>query len=101
MSARETPTPADDTPGFFDHPGRIRAMVYAVYAVCAVLFVADLAYHKHAYTTFEGWFGFHAWFAFLACVAVALVARVARRVLMRPHTYYESTPIGPEPDDAA
>lgn len=83
----------DETPGFFDHPGRIKAIVYGVYGVCALLFFADLLYHKHAYTDFEGWFGFHAWFGFIACVGLVLAAKGLRRLLMRPEDYYEA------PDD--
>lgn len=89
-----------DSPGFFDKPGRVTAVVYGVYAVCAVLFFADLFYHKHAYTNFEGWFGFHAWFGFIACVGLVLAAKGLRRLLMRPEDYYD--PAEPqESDDAA
>ena len=80
----------NEAPGFFDHPGRIKAIVYGVYGSCALLFFADLAYHKHAYTSFEGWFGFHAWFGFIGCVGLVLGAKLMRRVLMRGEDYYDA-----------
>ncbi|MEN8822738.1 MAG: hypothetical protein ABF271_16715 [Abyssibacter sp.] len=89
--------PTGEEPGFFDHPGRIKAIVYGVYISCALLFIADVFYHKHAYTTFEGWFAFHAWYGFFGCVGLVLVAKAMRVVLMRREDYYDP----PESDDAA
>lgn len=89
MSEHPSHRPPDEAPGFFDHPGRIKAIVYGVYGISFVLFFADLLYHKHAYTEFEGWFGFHAWFGFIACVGLVLAAKVMRRVLMRREDYYD------------
>ncbi|PWN56828.1 hypothetical protein [Abyssibacter profundi] len=97
MTSKADQQITDERPGFFDHPGRIKAIVYGVYVSCAVLFFADVFYHKHAYTAFEGWFGFHAWYGFIGCVGLVLAAKGLRVLLMRREDYYEP----PESDDAA
>ena len=101
MNASGPRSTTDEAPGFFDHPGRIKAIVYGVYITSALLFFADLAYHKHAYTPFEGWFGLHAWFGFIACVALVLAAKAMRRMVMRREDYYEPAEPETELDDAA
>lgn len=101
MTAPDVSPASNEAPRFFDHPGRIKAIVYGVYGVSAVLFFADLFYHKHAYTPFEGWFGFHAWYGFFGCVGLVLVAKLMRVVLMRREDYYDPPESSPESDDAA
>jgi len=75
---------------WLDEPRNVDRLVYALYAICAGLFLADRLYVKHPHFVFEGWFGFFAVFGFVACVALVLGARQMRRVVKRPEDYYES-----------
>ncbi len=43
---------------WLDDPRNIKKVVYALYAVCALLLAADFFYEKHAHFEFEKWFGF-------------------------------------------
>ena len=75
---------------WLDEPRNVDRIVYAVYAVCALLFVLDVVTHKHGPFAIEHWFGFYGIYGFVACVGLVLAAKVMRRVLMRPEDYYDS-----------
>lgn len=74
---------------WLDDPRNIKKVVYALYAVCALLLVADFFYEKHPHFEFEKWFGFFGWFGLIACVSLVLMARVLRKVLKREKDYYD------------
>lgn len=86
---------------WLDQPRNVDRVAYALYAVCAVIVVADALYVKHPYFDFEYLFGFHAWYGFVACVALVLIAKQMRRVVKRDETYYESDVDKPERGDRA
>lgn len=75
---------------WLDEPRNVDRLVYALYAIGALLFLADLIYLKHPHFAPEGWFGFYAIYGFVACVLLVLIAKQLRRLLMRPEDHYES-----------
>ncbi len=74
---------------WLDKPRNVDRLVYALYAVCALLFLADLLYTKKAYFGFENWVGFYGWFGFASYVFIVLSAKLWRRVVKRDEDYYE------------
>jgi len=75
---------------WLDDPRNVRKIVWALVAVCALLFAADALYHKHAAFRIEELFGFYALFGFVVYVALVLTAKALRKLLMRPEDYYDS-----------
>ncbi len=74
---------------WLDRPANVNKVVYALYAVCAMLVLADLLYHKHVHFDFEKWFGFFGFFGFVACVGLVLAAKVLGVLLKRDEDYYD------------
>ena len=81
--------PSTEAPRGLDKPRNVKLIIIAVFLVCAGLFAADAAYHKHTHYDFEGWFGFFGWYGFIGCVGLVLAAKVMRRVLKRDEDYYD------------
>ena len=67
----------------------INFIVYALYAICAALFLVDVFYHKHGHFGFEEWLGFYAFYGFIACIAIVLSAIQLREIIMRDEDYYD------------
>jgi hypothetical protein len=82
----ETP-PQDRT--WIDEPRNVNLIVYALYAVCALLVVIDPLVHKHGYFEIEHVWGFYAFYGFVGCVGLVLAAKLMRVILMRPEDYYD------------
>ncbi len=80
-----------------ERPGGVEKIVYALYAVCAVLFLADFLYHKHIYVAIEGFPGFYALYGFFMCAALVICARGMRLFLKRPEDYYAPKDVESEP----
>lgn len=80
-----------------DHPRNVDRIVYGLYALCGLAFLADFFYPKHPHFLFEHWFGFYAGFGFIASVTLVLTAKQLRRLLRRDEDYYE--PREPSSDD--
>ena len=74
---------------WLDDPRNVNKIVYGLYAVCALLVLCDLLYHKHVHFDFEEWLGFAGLYGFVACVALVLGARLLRVVVMRKEDYYD------------
>lgn len=74
---------------WLDRPGSVTKVTRAVYAICALLFVGDFAYHKHPHFAAESWFGFYGIYGFVACVVLVLAAKQMRKLLQRDEDYYE------------
>ena len=72
-----------------DRPGSVNKVTHTVYVICALLFLADLGYHKHPHFSAESWFGFYGLYGFVACVLLVLAAKELRKLLMRDEDYYE------------
>ncbi len=86
-----------ETPRYWlDDRRNVRKLLFALYAACALLFAADLLYHKHAEIGFDGWFGFYGVWGFVACVVLVLAAKELRKLVSRPPDYYGDDPPGGE-----
>jgi len=91
-------TPNQDTEkdsGFFYRPQVIKAIIYSLYGICALLIVIDLfatfeiGLHRHIVHPFEKLPGFYAIYGFVGCVVLVLVAKEMRKILMRKEDYYD------------
>ncbi len=78
-----------EQPRWLDSPANVRKLIRGFVAVCALLFLADLFYHRHYERVWEGLFGFYAIYGFVACVALVLAATAMRKVLMRGEDFYD------------
>lgn len=87
MTDRQTDD--DEKVYWLDQPRNVTAIVWALVAVCTLLFFADAFYHKHALFEIEHLFGFYGLFGFTVYVALIYVAKWLRTFLMRPEDYYE------------
>lgn len=76
---------------WLDQPNNVAIIVWALVAICVVLFFADGFYHKHPHFEIEGLFGFYGVYGFFVCVALVLVAKWLRTILMRSEDYYETS----------
>lgn len=74
---------------WLDSPANVTLIFRALCLVCALLFLGDLAYHKHAHFTWESWFGFHGLYGFFGSVGLVLTAKALRKILMRKDDYYD------------
>lgn len=77
-----------DGSGPLDDPRHVQRIVYALYAVCIALLLAELFVDRHANFPIHGWFGFYAAFGFLAYCGIVNAAKLLRRLLRRPEGYY-------------
>ncbi len=80
---------AKNTQHFFDKPGNVTLVLYALYGCCAILFILDFIIHRHKVHPWEGLLGFYAVYGFVGCVVLVLVAKWMRLFLMRDETYYD------------
>jgi hypothetical protein len=87
--SKDTQDARDEKRYWLDEPRNINLIVWALYAICALLLLADVFVHKHGPYAIEHKFGFYGIFGFLGCVALVLAARALRVVLMRPENYYD------------
>jgi hypothetical protein len=74
---------------WLDHPRNVDRLVYSLYAVCALLILADLFMDRHGPFAIERAFGFYGIFGFVACVGLVLAAKELRKFIMRPENYYD------------
>lgn len=80
----------EDRKYWLDEPGNVKKIIWALFVVCAGLFLADAFYHKHSHFELENFFGFYAIFGFVVCVALVLAAKGMRVFLMRSEDYYDA-----------
>ena len=80
---------ADEPTPWLERPGSVDKIFWGLVAVCVLVTVADLFYHKHGHYGFEEVFGFHGFYGFVSCVALVLAAKQLRKVLKRPEDYYD------------
>lgn len=76
---------------FLDKKENVKKILYVFYAICGLLFLADLVIHRHIYHSWENLTGFYAIFGFVACVILVLLATQMRKFLMRDEDYYDKT----------
>lgn len=73
----------------FDKPENVKCVLYALYLLCAGLFIADFILHRHNYHQWEEIPAFYALFGFGAYVIIVASAALLRKLVMRPEDYYE------------
>ena len=82
-------------PGWFDKPGNVKLIVWALYGACAVALGAELVnlglhyYHPHATFAFEKIPGINAVFGALFYCTIVFTAKALRTVVKRPEDYYD------------
>jgi hypothetical protein len=86
---KSAPAEKIDKVYWLDHKRNVDKVFYGLVLICAVLFSADLVYHKHITFPFEGWLGFYAWYGFVCCVSLVLLAKQMRRIVKRREDYYD------------
>lgn len=88
--SEQSPEAGPERTGWLDDPRNVTRIVRGLYVACALVLVAELFIHRHAYFGVEGWFGFYAALGFLAYVGIVNAAKLLRRALGRPESYYLS-----------
>ncbi len=73
---------------FLDNPKNVERIVYGLYVVCGLLFLADFLYKKKYYVGAENFPGFYALYGFFMCVGLVLGARSMRGFIMKKEDYY-------------
>ncbi|MDQ2092170.1 hypothetical protein [Marimonas arenosa] len=73
---------------WLDNRRNVNRIVYALYGLCAALFLADFFYHKHVYLGVEELPGFYAVYGFVMCAMLVICAKAMRVILMRREDYY-------------
>jgi len=74
---------------WLDDPRNVKKIIHALYAICALLLLADFTYCKHTHFAVEGWWGFFGFFGLIAFIALVLTARLMRIALKREEDYYD------------
>lgn len=74
---------------WLDNPKNVDKIVYAIYAICAALFFADLVYHKHPHYAVEEWLGFYGIYGFIAFFGVVMAGKLLRKLIKRDEDYYD------------
>lgn len=69
--------------------GKLRRVLYGLYACCAALMLIDLLYHRHSLHPWDSWRGFYAVYGFVGCVSLVLIAKLLRKLVKRPEDYYD------------
>ena len=84
-----------------DRPEAVNRLVYGLYGLCALLFLADFFYYKKTYFSIEKFPGFYALYGFLMCAALVVCAKGMRTFLMRSEDYYSPRDVESEdyPED--
>lgn len=79
-----------NVPSWFERPRNINAMILGLFALGAMLVLADLFYENpHPHFPIETSFGFQAWFGFVAFVVVVFLGSILRTFVRRPEDYYD------------
>ena len=89
MAQHPSSPPPGEKRRWLDEPGNVTKVVWALVAVCALLFLSDLVYEKHPVFKVEYLFGFYAIYGFVGSVGLVLAAKWLRKILMRDEDYYD------------
>lgn len=82
---------------WLDDMKNVDRIVYALIGLCALLALADFAYHKHSYFAMEDIPGFYAAYGFFLPIALVICAKVMRVLLAREEDYYAPKDVESEP----
>lgn len=75
--------------GWADRPGPKRVIRLALYTVCALLLLAEVAYHRHTVHAVEELPAFYALYGFAALLFAVMAAKGLRRLVGRGEDYYD------------
>ena len=91
MAADPKPSSAgkDGRSWWLDSPANVKKIVWALYALSAVLLLVDPLIHKHGPFEIEHLPGFYGIYGFVGCIFLVLTAKELRKILMRPEDYYD------------
>ena len=81
---------------WLDNMKNVDRIVFGLYGLCALLFVADFMYKKKTYLDLEDFPGFYALYGFIMCAALVICARGMRVILMRSEDYYSPNDVESE-----
>ncbi|HJO72912.1 MAG TPA: hypothetical protein QGG32_08700 [Rhodospirillales bacterium] len=73
----------------FDNPANVKRAIGALFALCALSFVAEFFVARHGGHPWEGSFNFYSVYGFVACVLLVLAATQMRKLLMRKEDHYD------------
>lgn len=79
-----------------DSPRAVQRLIVGLGALCVVLFLFDIVWHRHAYVPGEGLWGFHAIAGFVSFTLIVLGAKALRTVIGRDERYYGASAIDGE-----
>jgi hypothetical protein len=82
---------------FLDDMRNVERIVYGLYGLCTLLFLADFFYYKKTYVVVEKFPGFYAIYGFVMCALLVICARGMRVVLKRDETFYAPHDVESEP----
>ena len=72
----------------FDNKQNVKRVIYALYIICALLFVLDFVVHRHASHPLDTMTGFYPLYGFVGCVLLVIIAKWLRTFIKRPEDYY-------------
>ncbi len=75
--------------GWFVDPRNGRQIFWGLFAVCLLLALSELLYHKETHFRWESWFDFHGFYGFVCCVFLVLAAKELRKLVKRDEDYYD------------
>ena len=73
----------------FDEPRNVKRAIWALFAVCALSFVAEVFVDRHGGPPWGGGVNFYSVYGFVACVLLVLAAKEMRKLLMRKEDHYD------------
>ncbi len=85
----ELTAPRKEKIRWLDNKENVAKLVYTLYTLAVLLFLADFFYHKHTYFDFENWPGFYALFGFVSYTGLIFLAIRFRRLVKRDENYYD------------
>lgn len=105
--SNKTPDSPDTYPAlgramlWVDRPGSVRKIIIALTLVCAVLFLLDFTYTKHAHFDVEYIPGFYGIYGFVMFTGLIIAAKILRSIIKRPEDYYGDKAVDSEdyPED--
>lgn len=74
---------------WLDDRRHVDRIVWALYAVCALLLGADLLIEPHGPFAIEHVFGFYGFYGFVCCFGLVIAAKGLRILVARPEDYYD------------
>ena len=81
---------------WLDNMSNVSRIVYGLYGLCVLLFLADFLYKKKTYLAAENFPGFYALYGFFMCAGLVIGTKMMRRVLKRDEDYYSPNDVESE-----